>query len=133
MANTSISGLVSGLDTASIIDQLMQLEAVPQSRLKVQQNTQQSVMSALQSLNTDLSVLASRAGDLAKPATWQTVKGTSSSSDVSVTAAGTASPTSLSVTVQSVAVAHQVSFAFNATTTAPGVTSGPMRLDFGDP
>ena len=34
MANTSIGGLVSGLDTATIISQLMQLEAQPQTRLK---------------------------------------------------------------------------------------------------
>ena len=32
--HASISGLASGLDTATIIDQLMQLEAVPQTRLK---------------------------------------------------------------------------------------------------
>ena len=34
MATSSISGLASGLDTASIIAQLMQLEAIPQTRLK---------------------------------------------------------------------------------------------------
>ena len=31
---TSVGGLASGLDTATIIDQLMQLEAVPQNRLE---------------------------------------------------------------------------------------------------
>ena len=43
MAGTSsISGLASGLDTADIIDQLMQLEAVPQDRLKTQQDNEKA-------------------------------------------------------------------------------------------
>ncbi|MGZ4454361.1 MAG: flagellar filament capping protein FliD [Nocardioides sp.] len=131
MATSSVSGLVSGLDTASIIDQLMQLETVPQNRLKSQQSSEQTVVAALQSLNTDVALLGSRAGDLAKTSTWQTLKATSSSSDVTATAGPTATATSLSVTVQSLAVAHQVGFAFNATTTAPNVTSTALRLDFG--
>ena len=54
MANGSISGLVSGLDTATIIDQLMQLEAVPQNRLKTPAGApRRRSLSALQSLNTD--------------------------------------------------------------------------------
>ena len=35
-STSSISGLASGLDTASIIDQLMQLEAVPAEPAQVQ-------------------------------------------------------------------------------------------------
>jgi flagellar hook-associated protein 2 len=73
MATSSISGLASGLDTATIITQLMQLEAIPQSRLKTQQSTQKTALTALQSLNTDLVSLASKAEALAKPATWQTL------------------------------------------------------------
>src|SRR6476646_9230982 len=99
MATSSISGLVSGLDTASIIDQLMQLEAVSQNRLKTQQTTQKSVLTALQSLNTDVLSLATKAGALAKPETWQTLKATSSNPLVAATATSTAAPTNLSVTV----------------------------------
>ena len=42
MANASVSGLASGLDTATIIDQLMQLEAAPQTRLKSRVTTEKS-------------------------------------------------------------------------------------------
>ena len=34
MAGMQVSGLVSGLDTATIVNQLMQLEAAPQNALK---------------------------------------------------------------------------------------------------
>ena len=47
----------------------MQLEAIPQSRLKTQQSTQKTALTALQALNTDLVSLATKAEALAKPAT----------------------------------------------------------------
>ena len=46
MASASISGLGSGLDTASIIDQFMQLEAAPQTRLKSRVASEKSVVAA---------------------------------------------------------------------------------------
>src|SRR6476659_5078361 len=107
MATSSISGLASGLDTAGIIDQLMQLEAVSQNRLKLQQSTQKTVLSALQSLNTDVSLLGSKADTLAQTTTWQTMKATSSSADVSATVGTTATAGSFSVTVDRLAVRHQ--------------------------
>ncbi|GCD89531.1 flagellar filament capping protein FliD [Nocardioides sp. LS1] len=124
MATSSISGLASGLDTASIIDQLMQLEAVPQNRLKSQQTTQKSVVSALQSLNTDVSLLSSRAESLAKPSAWQTLKGTSSTSDVTVTAGSAAQPASFAVTVDRLALAHQLGFNDAAPLTGSAVVTG---------
>ena len=39
MEGLKLSGLASGLDTQAIIDQLIQLERVPQNRLRVDQNT----------------------------------------------------------------------------------------------
>src|SRR6476619_6067087 len=107
MATSSISGLASGLDTAGIIDQLMQLEAVSQNRLKSQQSTQKTVLSALQSINTDLASLATKAGDLAKASTWQTLKATSSSTAITATAGPNASATSFTVTVTSLATSAQ--------------------------
>lgn len=109
--SSSISGLASGLDTATIINQLMQLEATSQNRLKAQQTTQKSVLAALQALNTDTALLAGKAASLAKATTWQTLKGTSSSSDVSVALGTSAAPSSLSLTVLAVAANHQLGFA----------------------
>src|SRR6476659_1880831 len=107
MATSSISGLASGLDTAGIIDQLMQLEAVSQNRLKLQQSTQKTVLTALQSLNTDVSLLGSKADTLAQASTWQTMKATSSGTDLSAAVGTTATAGSFSVRVDKLATRHQ--------------------------
>ena len=130
-STSSISGLVSGLDTATIIDQLMQLEAVPQARLASQQSDQKRVLAALQSINTDVSLLGSKAESRADPKTWSTLAATSSGSAVTATVRDQASatPTGFDVTVQSVAVAHQVSLDFQVQATDT-LGEGTLRLDF---
>ncbi|MFC7504863.1 flagellar cap protein FliD N-terminal domain-containing protein, partial [Nocardioides sp. GCM10030258] len=60
-ATSSIGGLASGLDTASIISQLMALEALPQTKLKTQVTAEQSKVTALQKLNTALQALGTSA------------------------------------------------------------------------
>src|SRR6476646_8960660 len=111
----------------------MQLEAVPRTRLQSQQSVQKNVLAALQSVNTDVSLLGSKAASLADPATWTLLKGTSSGTAVSVTVRdqAKAGSSSFDVAIQSVAVAHQTSFDFAARTTDT-VTSGQLRLDFAD-
>ena len=52
MSMMSISGLASGLDTAGIIGQLMQLEALPQTKLKTRVTAEQGVVSALHHVPT---------------------------------------------------------------------------------
>ena len=99
MPTSSISGLASGLDTASIINQLMQLEAVPQGKLKDQQTAENNVIKALRQLNADTALLAGNAATLAKPTTWQTLTATSTSSNVTATAASGAAPSSFTVVV----------------------------------
>lgn len=130
MATTSISGLSSGLDTATIIEQLMQLEAVPQSKLKSRVTSEQSVISSLQSLNTKTAVLASRAADLLKPATWSAYTATSSAAAVTVSTGTGVAPTRLDVTVVDVARTHQLGFADAAALSDVVVTPGTaVRLD----
>ncbi|WP_341923891.1 flagellar filament capping protein FliD [Nocardioides psychrotolerans] len=130
MATTSISGLSSGLDTASIIDQLMQLEAIPQSRLKTRVATEQSLVTTLQTLNTKVAVLASRAEALAKPTAWAPLVSSSSDSDVKVTTGTNLAPTNLTVTVTAVAKTHQLGFATSAALTDQVTgASNVVRLD----
>lgn len=112
----SISGLSSGLDTATIINQLMQLEAAPQARLKSRVTSEQSAVSTLQSLNTRVAALQTKAASLTSPTAWAPLKATSSGAGVSVTTATGAGPATLSVTVTKVARTHQLGFA----------TAGPM-------
>ena len=110
MANASIGGLVSGLDTATIISQLMQLEARPQTMLKSRVTTEQKVVTALQALNTKLAGIATKAAELAKATAWSPSKATCDNAKVLVTADSGASATSLSFTVSSLASSARESF-----------------------
>jgi flagellar hook-associated protein 2 len=103
MASFGVDGLVSGLDTTSLINSLMQLEARPQALLKTKQSTTQSFISALQSLNTKMASLATVAGGAAKAGSWDAWKATSSASSVTATASATAQPGTLTFTVDAVA------------------------------
>ncbi|MCM3514788.1 flagellar filament capping protein FliD [Nocardioides sp. P86] len=130
MATSSISGLASGLDTATLVDQFMQLEAAPQTRLKAKVSSEQSLVTTLQTLNTKVALLASKAEALAKPSAWSPLTATSSNAAVSVTAGTSAGPASLSVTVTSVARSHQLGFAqAHALTDQVTGASTSVRLD----
>jgi flagellar hook-associated protein 2 len=86
MAGMSVDGLVSGLDTTALISQLMQVEAIPQTQLKRRASAAEKMVAALQSINTRVASLASAAEKVAKSATWQGAKASSSSSTVTATA-----------------------------------------------
>lgn len=133
MATSSISGLSSGIDSAGLIDQLMRLEAIPQDRLKTQQSTEKAILTALRALNTDTSLLASKAETLAKAETWQSMKATSSNPLVTVASTGSALPTKLNISVVRPAVAHQQTFATATALNAPVLTSpdGTFSLTVG--
>ncbi len=122
--SASISGLSSGLDTASIVSQLMQLEAAQQNQLKIRVTTQQTAKSSLQALNTKLAGLATAAKDLAKVGAWSPLSVTSSYDKVTVAASAGAQPTQLSLTVGSTATSHRLTFATSATAGAVVVSGG---------
>lgn len=81
----SIGGIASGLDTASIIDQLMQVEAIPRTQLQTKQKTTETFVAALQALNTKVSSLTENAAKAMKSASFDVWKGTSSADSVTVT------------------------------------------------
>jgi flagellar hook-associated protein 2 len=131
MAGTSsVSGLVSGLDTASLITQLMQVEAQTQTRIKSQLTTAQTNLKSLQDLNSKLAILTTTAGDLAKASAWNPVSVTSSSDLVSATAGSAAVVGPLQVTVGHTARAHRLVFTDTAALTDTITTgSTSVRLD----
>ena len=100
-----VTGLASGLDTASIISSLMAVEAQPQTRLKNSLAAEQSKLAALQSLNTAVASLASSAQSFENGSTWTQLTTSSTSSHISVTAASSATKTTLNVVVDQVAKA----------------------------
>lgn len=135
MATSSISGLASGLDTATIISQLMQLEAAPQTRLKNQQSTEKAAQTAYRGLNTDVTKLRDAAESLAKASTWQTVQGTvtgTGASAMTVKVTGTAAPNSLTVTVDKVAAKHELAFTDAAAMSDVVVTGAGVKLTTND-
>lgn len=142
-SSASISGLASGLDTATIITQLMQLEAAPQARLKTKVTTEQSTLTTLQNLNTTFASLATKAADLARPTALNPITATSSSDFVTARAQAGAAPGALSVTINAVALTHRLTFTSTAaltdavaggsTTVRLTLTDGTERdLDTGD-
>src|SRR5688500_16684408 len=132
-SNASISGLASGLDTATIISQLMQLEAIPQSRLKTQVTTHESAVTKLQELNTKIAALFTKAEALSKAGGWSPIAATSSYDKVSVTTTSGAQPTSLSFTVLGTAKAHVVSSTTSNALTDVVIAGGnkDLRLTIG--
>ena len=146
MANASVSGLASGLDTATIIDQLMQLEAASQTRLKSRVTTEQSTLKVLQNLNAKFASLATKATELTKAPAWTPITATSSSDKVTVKTTSGTSAGGLSFTVDTTALAHRLTFTSAAAMTdvvVPTDTSGkhtvtltvggtPKTVDAGD-
>ena len=109
MAGMSISGLSSGLDTTTIVSQLMQLEAQPQTLLKTKLTDTKADASAYRTVNSVFSTLKSAAEALTKATAWSPVKATSSNSSVAVSAGPSATiDSSVSFTVTSLAATHSV-------------------------
>jgi flagellar hook-associated protein 2 len=84
---TTVDGLVSGMSTSTMINQLMQIEAAPQTRLQTKVTSAESVVTSYQSVNSKLAALKTAADDLSRLSTWRSIKPTSSST--AVTAAAT--------------------------------------------
>ena len=106
MGSLAIDGLVSGLDTTTLINQLMSIESQPRVLLKAKVSTTQSLVNAFQNLNSSVASLATLARKTALPATIDLFTATASASSVSVTAGAGASAGAidLSVTEASLAV-----------------------------
>ncbi len=104
---TTVDGLVSGMNTSTMISQLMQIEAAPQTRLKSKVTAAQTSVTAYQSVNTKLAALKSAADDLSQLSTWRSVKPVSSSPSVTATAvSGSLNATAGSLTFDVVALAR---------------------------
>jgi flagellar hook-associated protein 2 len=99
----SLDGLSSGLDTTSLITQLMAAEAAPQNLLKAQVTTANTVISSLQGLNARMATLADAATTAAKAGSLDLYSATSSTTGLSVAVATGASAGELQVVVSALA------------------------------
>lgn len=87
----SISGLVSGMDTATLISNLMQIAAQPQSLLKTQLSDVQTQASAYRDINTSMAALQTAAAQLTGSNLQALHTASSTDPSVTATADGTAS------------------------------------------
>ena len=132
MANTSVDGLISGLSTTDVINQLLQLERMPQTRLEAQRRALDVTTTALQSLNTRFDTLKQTASALATPTGWQAMKAsTSDSARIAVTATGTALPAQLSLSVERLATSHTMVSEVAVAGLETVVASGPITFTVG--
>jgi flagellar hook-associated protein 2 len=133
---TSVSGLVSGLDTSTIISQLMQLEAQPQTALKTTLTSTQTAVTSLQSLNTKFQALLAAAQNIGTSATWGARSATSSDSSVAASATAGALGGSLTFTVNSLATSHSLLTASSTSSLTDAstftLTGGSFQLVAGD-
>lgn len=125
----SIDGIVSGMDTGSIIKQLMQIERMPQFRLQSQKAGLEKVLAAYRGLNTKFSAM----GDVTKAMTaatgWQLTKALSSDpTRLGVTATAGSVTGSFAFTVKSLAAAAATISSGSVSSTATAVADGPILL-----
>jgi len=129
---TSVDGLVSGLNTTDIINQLIATERSTQDQLKATQQKAKDQIAAYQSLNTKLASLRDAAANLAKSTGWAAMKASSSNSNVATaTAASGAFGGSLTFTVGNLATAAAVVSNGTVPGTGAVITSGPLFVAAG--
>jgi flagellar hook-associated protein 2 len=105
-STSSISGLISGMDTTSVVSQLMQIESQPKVQLTNQLANTQTDAAAYRDINTSFAALASAAAALTNGSTWATAKATSSDPSVVASASSGAATGSVSFTVSQLASTH---------------------------
>lgn len=104
----SVDGLISGMDTTSLIAKLLQAEAAPQTQLKSRMRNTELAASAYRTVNTTFAAVRAAAEAALKPDSWNLTKATSASTNVTVAASGGALPGSLTFSVEKLAAAHAV-------------------------
>ena len=114
MAGIQMSGLASGLDTASLIEQLMNVERQPRLRIEREQAAAQARKDALADIQTKLKSLRTASMDLKSSLLWTKTQ-TATSSDpnrLGVKVTGEVDPRTYDLTVQKLAVTAERRFTF---------------------
>ncbi|WP_336921767.1 flagellar filament capping protein FliD [Aquipuribacter sp. SD81] len=106
MSSFAVDGLVSGLQTSTLVSQLMQIEAIPQQQLRVRVNENGAYVKALQSVSSALKKLDDAASALTVGAAkWDATTSTVTGEAATATARNGALPGATTVTVDRLATA----------------------------
>lgn len=124
MAGIQLTGLASGLDTESIISQLMSAESLPRQNLVLKQAAEQARSDALKDVSSKLSALKLATTALRSAGTWGDVQSIESADATKVAArtiAGAASG-GHTIAVTGLARAAQSTFDYTAPAAAGSIT-----------
>jgi flagellar hook-associated protein 2 len=105
-SSIGIDGLISGMKTSDIIDQLIAVEGNQQKLLASKKTGLQSVVTAMQSLNTKVASLATASTAALKADSWKATTATASSTAVTATTTAEAQPSSVTLTVDKLAASQ---------------------------
>ena len=130
-----LSGLASGLDWQSLIDQLAQAERAPQTKLRDNQTTLQNQKNAYAAIQTQLGILQNAVNTLKEPTLFDSRSTTSSNTSIATASAdSTAAQGSYTFNITQLATASKRSGTANvgnglsATSDVSGVTVGTAGL-----
>src|SRR6476661_8297247 len=128
VSTINFGGLASGLDTNTIVDQLMAIERQPQTRLKLQQARIDVRKSALSDIETRLKNLQLAAQDLKSPTLWLDTQSVdvNDSTKVAATRTGGAGTGGYQVQIDTLASASQHWFTYS-----PPAADQTISFDYG--
>src|SRR5258708_4954939 len=120
MAGITLTGMASGLDTDSIISQLMALEQNKVVAVQMRQVKVQAHKDDLSSIKTKLDAFKAAATALSDPATWKATQSTTSADPLKldVTLLGGAGIGGHSIQIDKLASSAQPGFTYTASATA---------------
>jgi len=108
ISSSAVDGLISGLDTASIISQLIAVDAAPQTALKNNVTKEQARSDALTSVNAKMKTLSDAVGAFKDASAWTALKATSSSDAVAASTTSSAAAGDYFVRVDNLASAKAI-------------------------
>ncbi|HVV35250.1 MAG TPA: flagellar filament capping protein FliD [Acidimicrobiales bacterium] len=132
---SSVDGLITGLQTSTIIDNLMKVERQPETQMATQKSAYDAQAAAWADISTGLSSLSTATSDLStlpKLALYSAASSAPSLASATVTPGSTAAPTSLTLRVDALATAQQVASSGAASATS-ALGAGTATLGSGLP
>lgn len=127
----TLSGLASGIDTQSIVNQLISADSGTLNQLQQKSSQTSDANSTVSAIGTALSTLATAAQALSDATSNGSFTATSSSTNVAVTTTASAQPGTYSVKVNAVAAAQRTYSASFASDTAALNQTGSFTIGVG--
>lgn len=127
----NLSGLASGLDTNTIVDQLMQIERQPQNRLKTKQSVENARQQALRDVQTKLQTLQDAGTALDDVGLWANVQSVdvNDSTKLAATYVSGTGPGGYTVDVTTLARAEQRWYAYTPPAAADSITVNGHQIN----